>query len=274
MEYLAIMNPFTLSPLTAICLTFNFLTRLPVPVPTGADGQCPPLAKAVWAFPLVGATVGGIAGLVLIAASALGLNSTTSVLIAIAASIVTTGALHEDGLADVADGFGGGSTIDDKLAIMRDSRIGTYGVVALALSLSLKASLLSSVLGLGLGPATLALVASGAVSRAAIVLVMVFLTPARSDGLSAAAGRPHAAAAWLNGAIAAAITIAVLWPRESLFLEPWAGVAAFAAAMTAAAFIGILAQRQIGGQTGDVLGSVQQAAEISALGAITISISS
>ena len=262
------MDLFAHSPLAALRLAFSFLTRLPVTVPLNRDGQCPPLAGAVWAFPVVGATVGGIAGLALMAASALGLHSTASVLIAISAAIIVTGALHEDGLADVADGFGGGRTIDDKLAIMRDSRIGSYGVVALILSLSLKASLLSAMLEPG--TAALALVTAGAVSRAAMAPVMAWLTPARKDGLGAAAGRPGAVAAWLTVAIAAAIAVAALWPRESLFLELWAGAAAVAAAMTAAAVVGLLAQRQIGGQTGDVLGCVQQAAEIAALCAIAI----
>lgn len=262
------MNRASISPLAAIRLAFSFLTRLPVGAPTDAGGQCPPLSKAVWAFPIVGAVVGGLAGLTLLGAFALGLHSVAAVLFALAISIAVSGALHEDGLADVADGFGGGRTTADKLTIMRDSRIGSYGVLALILSISLRVTLLSSVIGPG--TAAMALVASGALSRAAMVPVMALLGPARSDGLGAAAGRPSLSLAWLTVAIAAVFTMAILWPRDNLLLEPWAGAAAIAAAMGVAALVGCLAQRQIGGQTGDVLGCAQQSAEVAALTAIAL----
>ena len=146
------------------CLAF--LTRLPVPLP--ADAARPEaLARAAWAFPLVGIVVGGVAGLALLAAEALGLDPLAGSVVAVAAAVLLTGGLHEDGLADVADGFGGGHDRAGKLAIMRDSRIGSYGVLALILSVGLRVSLLASLASSS--AAVLVLIATGILSRAAIV---------------------------------------------------------------------------------------------------------
>ena len=118
-------------------LAFMLLTRLPM----GQMAEAPPLAASVWAYSVVGAMVGALAGLVFSFAAWAGLPPVTAGLLAIGAGVLLTGAMHEDGLADLADGFGGGHTRERKLEIMRDSRIGSYGVVALVLALGLRAEL-------------------------------------------------------------------------------------------------------------------------------------
>jgi len=108
-----------------------FFTRIPIGTPAEADWQ---LAQAAWAFPLVGAGVGAVAAFVFVIAQLIGLGDWPAALLAVTASLVLTGALHEDGLADSADGLFGGADRDRRLAIMRDSRLGTYGACALAMS--------------------------------------------------------------------------------------------------------------------------------------------
>ena len=230
-----------------------FLTRLPVPLGDG-DGALP-LSRAVRAFPVVGLGVGALAGVALYLGFLLNLHPLASALAGLAVAAAVTGALHEDGLADVADGFGGGATKEDKLAVMRDSRIGSYGVLALIFSIGLKAAALASFIGPG--TAALALIGAAAASRAALPLAMHFLPPARQDGLSHGAGQPDRG----HALTAAAVGLAIAW---MLFgLTP--GLAALLAGSAAVVFVGWLALRQIGGQTGDVLGAQQQAFETAAL---------
>lgn len=227
-----------------------FLTRIPVPA---ARARRPDLNRAAVFFPLVGALVGGIAAGTRALAD-LALPPLPATLLAVAAALIVTGALHEDGLADVADGFGGGRTLEDKLRIMRDSRIGSYGALALVLGLLARAGALAALAAPGAVAA--ALVAAGAMSRAALAPAMTMLPLTRNDGLAAAAGRPHplrAAAAILVGAL---IAVVLLGKAAAAALLAGAG-AAFAVAW--------LARRQIGGHTGDVLGAVQQLTEIGVL---------
>ena len=114
-------------PGTALRIAATFLTR----VPLGGSHTAPtPLSATVWVFPVVGAAVGLVGGLIFTACDWVGAPVWISAIAAISAMYALTGGLHEDGLADVADGFGGGNSRDRKLAIMRDSRIGTYGVSA------------------------------------------------------------------------------------------------------------------------------------------------
>ena len=160
-----------------------------------------------------------------------------------------TGGLHWDGLADCADGLGGGHDRTRALEIMRDSRIGSYGVLALVFAIGLGASALAQFDGAV--PLAAALVL-GVSSRLAMVLLLLALPPARADGLGRqGAGIP--ASALLPGAICALVLIA--WAGL-------AGLAALAACVIAAGSIGTLARRRLGGQTGDVLGATQVCAEI------------
>jgi len=226
-----------------------FFTRLPVDPRAAGDWR---LADSAWAFPLVGAGIGGAAAFALLLAQLIGLASWPAALLSMLAGIAMTGALHEDGLADTADGFFGGRDREEKLAILRDSRQGTYGVVAIVLSVLLRAAALA-----GIGDAIhagLALIAAHAVSRAALPAAMMGLTPARPDGLGATAGTPRAGGAIAAALIGAAIALAALGPVRGAVALCLTGVIVFAMAK--------LARRQIGGYTGDVLGAFQQVGEI------------
>jgi adenosylcobinamide-GDP ribazoletransferase len=229
-----------------------FLTRLPVG--PARPWRAADLAASAPLFPLVGALIGLAGAIAYALAARLGLPPWPAAGLALATTVWLTGALHEDGLADVADGFGGGRTRDDKLRIMRDSRIGTYGALALVLAVLARAGALAALAE----PAAVgaALVAAGAVSRAALPAVMAGLPQARAGGLAAQAGRPHPLRAAAAALIAALLALALL-----------GGAAAVALALGAlgALAVALLARRQIGGSTGDVLGAVQQIAEIGVL---------
>jgi adenosylcobinamide-GDP ribazoletransferase len=215
------------------------------------------LGGAVAMFPLVGAAVGVAAGTVLLFAHALGLPPLVAAFLALAALVLLTGALHEDGLGDVADGFGGGRTTGDKLRIMRDSRVGTYGVIAVVFSLGLRVAAVAAL------PAVLgavAIIAAAALSRAMLPAILRWLPPARPAGMGAEAGRPRVqavVAAAIIGGLVALIT-----------LGPVIALAAATLAAVGAAAVALLAWRQIGGHTGDVCGAAQQAAEVAALLAV------
>lgn len=230
------------------------LTRLPAGTGAVPRGTAEPgaVAAAGWAFPLVGAGIGGVGALAYLFAIVLGLGAGPAALLAVLAGIALTGALHEDGLADTADGFGGGRTPDQKLAIMRDSRHGTFGILALVFSVGLRAAALAALTD----PlhAGLALIAAHAASRGALPAAMRLLAPARPDGLGAAAGRPSLAVAVAAPVTGAVLALAVLGPRP--------GVLALLLAGGAVALAAMLARRQIGGYTGDVLGAFQQTGEI------------
>jgi adenosylcobinamide-GDP ribazoletransferase len=224
-------------------LACMILTRLPV---GRIEGTTPPLASTVWTFPLVGAGVGLISGLVFVAASGLGLPALAAALLALATGAVVTGGLHEDGLADTADGFGGGRTLSRKLEIMRDSRIGSYGVLALIFVLGLTAS------GISAAGTLWGFVTIGAASRAAMLLPIIALDPAREDGLGRSASTALGPAAWTALAIALVLCIAGGYLAAALV------VFLTSSCMT------LLARRQIGGQTGDVLGATQKLGECAA----------
>jgi adenosylcobinamide-GDP ribazoletransferase len=236
-------------PLDEFAIAAAVLTRLPMGVAIPADGA---VAAAGWAFPLVGAGVGALAALAFLLAELLGCGAMPAALIALAAGLAVTGALHEDGLADTADGFGGGRTRDDKLAIMRDSRNGTFGTLALVLSLGLRGAALATI-GEPIH-AALALIAAHAFSRGMLPPLMRIMSPARTDGLGASAGRPSLAVAIVAAALGAGLALTVLGPGH--------GMVALLLTCVALAFAAILAQRQIGGYTGDVLGFFQQIGEI------------
>lgn len=230
-----------------------FLTRLPLR-PSGVVGPGD-LARAAWAFPLIGLIVGAAAGGALWAAAQWNLHPLLCALLGLAAAALLTGALHEDGLADFADGLGAGGDRARRLEIMRDSRIGTYGVLALVFSVGLRAGALAGIGGPGLALA--AMLAAAMVSRGLLPMIMALTPPARADGLGHSAGRP--------GLVNALIALALAIVGATLFLEPDIAVTAVIAAVIAAAVVAILARRGIGGHTGDVLGAAQQVSEIAVL---------
>jgi len=236
--------------LTELKLGFMFLTRLPLahdaPV---AKGE---LAQALWTAPLVGIVVGLAGAITFSVVLAWHVPLLLAAVLTLAVTTVLTGALHEDGLADVADGFGGGATRERKLEIMRDSRIGTYGVCALILSFLLRVFAIAE---LGDNATVLpALIAAHAGGRACIPVFMQIVPPARADGLSADAGAPSSAvslAAALIGAMALVACLGIKAAIVALLLLVAVGVC-----------IAWLCWRQIQGQTGDVLGALEQAGEM------------
>ena len=234
-----------------------FMTRLPIP--WRGHLELKQLARAFWTLPLIGALIGGITGGLLIAGVELGLPALAAALIALAAAALLTGALHEDGLADCADAFGGGQSRERKLEIMHDSRIGTYGVIALIVVLGLRVVLLAALSVIGWW-AVACVAAAAAASRGLIPLAMRLSAPARTDGLGAGAGTPPWLAVLIAGALALAAALGAAWP--------YAGLIAFVAAMIGAGSLLWLARRQIGGYTGDVLGAVQQVSEVVFLAAL------
>jgi adenosylcobinamide-GDP ribazoletransferase len=230
-----------------------FCTRLPLLGETPLSAGV--LARASWAFPVAGLAVGLIGAIVFALAHKSGLPAWPASALAVAATLITTGGLHEDGLADTADGFGGGSTREQKLEIMRDSRTGAYGVCALVLALLLRVSLLASLPNAHL--VVWALIASHAAARATMPALMFLLPPARSDGLSFDAGRPSAQSV----AAAAAIGFIAL----VILLHPMRGLVALICLGIVVAVTAWLSSRQIGGQTGDVVGALEQVSEIAVL---------
>jgi adenosylcobinamide-GDP ribazoletransferase len=225
------------------------LTRLPVASPTEEEAT---VAEASWAFPAVGAGIGMIAAVAFFAASSIGLGAWPAALLTLLVAVVVTGALHEDGLADTADGFGGGHDLEQKLRIMRDSRHGTYAMLALIFSVGLRAGALVAI-GSPI-EAGLALIAAHAASRGALPVIMCWLMPARDDGLAAAAGTPSPAAMLVALAIGIFVAIGMLGPIRGAVALLLMGIAVAASAE--------LARRQIGGYTGDTLGAFQQIGEI------------
>jgi adenosylcobinamide-GDP ribazoletransferase len=227
-----------------------FCTRLPLlgAAPSAGGG----IARAAWAFPIAGIVVGLIGAIVYVLAHRAGLPGWPAAALSVAATLLATGCLHEDGLADTADGFGGGKTREQKLDIMRDSRIGTYGVCALALSLLLRVSALASFFDTR--SVVWALIASHVAARATMPALMFLLKPARSDGLSFGAGQP----AGLSVIAALAIGFVVL----AFCLHPGRGFVALIGLAVVVALMAGLSSKQIGGQTGDVVGALEQVSEI------------
>jgi adenosylcobinamide-GDP ribazoletransferase len=233
--------------------SLGFSTRLPLAPAVSQTAKA--VANAAWAFPVTGLVVGLIGALVYVLAHRLGLPAWPAAALSVAATLVVTGALHEDGLADTADGFGGGDTRQSKLDIMRDSRTGAYGVCALVLVLLLRIGALASFADAY--AVVWALLASHCAARAAMVTMMWLLPPARSEGLSFEAGGPPGEGV----AAAAAIAFVVLL----VCLHPMRGFIAALVLIAAVALIAWLAMRQIEGQTGDVLGAVEQVGEVAVL---------
>ncbi len=239
--------------LAQVQVALMLLTRLPA---GRISGPAPSLADAVWAYPLVGAIVGGIGAAVLGGGLALGLPAAVAAVMAVIACVLATGGLHEDGLADLADGFGGGRDAARKLEIMRDSRIGSYGTLALILSLMLRVLALSAVAQVSPAAAMLALIAIEAAARAGLGVMLRVMPSARAQGLGKLAA----------GVTARGMALALGLGAVALLL-----VFGLAGGLTAAASIAlaqvalsVLALRQIGGQTGDVLGAGQQIGALAA----------
>ncbi len=231
-----------------IAVALVLLTRVPVPLVVAERG-----ARAAWAWPIAGLCVGGLSAGAAWLAIWLSLPPAVAAGAALAVATIVTGGLHEDGLADVADGFWGGFDPARRLEIMRDSRIGSYGVIALVLSLGLRWAALTTLLA---AEVFWPVVAAAAMSRAPMAVVMWAMPFARSDGLGRHVGRPGAATA------AAAVLCGV---GLGVWLVGAPGLAVGCVLAVVAAGSALVARAKIKGQTGDVLGAVQQVSEIAAL---------
>jgi len=225
-----------------------FLTRVPL-----GDDPDQDLSAAVPWFPVVGAVVGLLAGGVYLGA-AMVLPAAAAAALAVTVAALVTGAFHHDGLADMADAFGGGWDTEQRLHILKDSRHGTYGVMALVCAVVIQVAAIGALPGLvGLA----ALVAAHTLGRAAAVALMGILRPAAGHGLgvdyTTAARRGH-----ILLAVGAGVGIGLL------VLGPAAALCVLAAAAVVAV-VGALAQRKIGGLVGDVLGAAEQVAETAVL---------
>jgi adenosylcobinamide-GDP ribazoletransferase len=226
----------------------SLCTRFPVgSVASLNDGD---VARASWAFPVAGVLVGLAGALAYWLAIRLNVAPIPAAALALAATMALTGAMHEDGLADSFDGMGG-KTREHKLEIMRDSRIGTFGVVALVVTLLLRWSTLADIAEPRY--VAIALISANAAARAGMTAFMHLVPLARADGLSSDAGRPpgqRVAAALAIGIFTLLLGFGAKGAMISLLLLAVGGIIAARIAI-----------RQIGGQTGDVLGAFEQVGE-------------
>lgn len=233
------------APLADIRAAFMFMTRLPV------GGQHRAIDRCGWAFPLAGIFVGAAAGGVFWLSMWSGLGGWIGAFLALAVSAFITGALHEDGLADAVDGLGAGGPVDRKLDIMRDSRIGGYGALALVLATGMKAAALSSIYLGELGFA--ALVAVHVLARAILPGAMAFLKPASGKGVAASVGRPSAGLALLSLFVGTGLACAAL--------DITLGLIVSAAALCVLVFGTMYLKSRLGGYNGDTIGLLEQAGE-------------
>lgn len=235
----------------------GLLTRVPVQVNTDLAMKRGP--QTAWAYPIVGLLIA--LALTILGSLTLWAGITPQIVagLMLATSVILTGAMHEDGLADSADGLWGGWDKTKRLEIMKDSRNGAYGVLALVLSMLIRWAALTTILQSDHWIA--ALIATAMLSRAAMVALMTGLPNARANGLSQSVGRPKPVTAWL--------AIGVATSGAFIALGLTAGSLLIVAGVTASLWAGI-AHRKIGGQTGDILGAAQQLTEIALL--ITLSV--
>ncbi|GAA0606453.1 adenosylcobinamide-GDP ribazoletransferase [Thalassospira tepidiphila] len=223
-----------------------------VPVKGIDDFRAEVIARSVWSWPLVGLLLAGFAMLPAMLVYSLTANILIFAIIASAGMVLLTGSMHEDGIADCADGFGGGFERARKLEIMRDSQIGTYGVVALILCFGLRLILLSA--AGDAGQAAILFLVMAITSRAAMPVVMHILPPARADGLGKGAGTPSVMMVGLGVGLALILSLVL----SGLF----ATLAIFMGGLLAVGIVAAVAKWQIGGQTGDVLGATQIVTEL------------
>lgn len=248
-----------------LLVALRFFSRLPIPVlrfehdPHGIpDFQILPRV-----LPVAGALIALPQALMFLLASALGLSATVAAALSIGAGLIATGAMHEDGLADVADGFGGGKDKAERLRIMSDSRSGAFGIAALGTMLILRVAALGDLGDVhGAWATAAAIVAVGELSRFAAVIPMHILPPAKSTGRAASVGQPSFES-MAYGALVALLLAAVLLSIAGFGGRP-IGEAVILSLASALPLVW-LSNRMIGGQTGDVAGAAQQVAEAVAL---------
>ena len=249
-------------------LALSFFTRLPVGFllpkalepASGTESATPQarLAEASRAFPLAGLVVGLVGSLAYWIAVKIGLSGLLAAFIAVGATAALTGALHEDGWADFADGLGCRGDRIRKLAAMKDSHIGSFGVLALIFATGVKTIALAQLYAPDrIDRVVTALIAAHVLSRAVLPLAMRSLPLATAQGLAVMAGRPTAQGVYV------ALGLGLIIAFCAVFLPD--AIVAIIVAIVAAALIGAIAKQHFGGYTGDVLGAIQQVAEIAVL---------
>lgn len=239
----------------AIRLCLGFLTRIPV-FSVEYSGRAS-LAASSWAFPVVGIVVALAGAVVLWLADKVNLGGQLSALLALAAITLLTGALHEDGLADTADGFGLAGDIEKRIAAMRDPRIGVFGMVAIVIVFGARWIALGDLISISLSDGVTGLIAAAAISRGVLPAVMHSVPNARTEGLSFGAGRPEARPVGIALAISAVVAFFAFGFGGAILVLIVAGLTTY--------IVTIIARRLIGGQTGDVLGAIQQLTESAVL---------
>jgi adenosylcobinamide-GDP ribazoletransferase len=243
------MNP--LAELRYFFTALGYFTRVPVPRWVGFEPEW--LNAAARYFPLVGALVGAFAALAYLAALRV-FPPGVAVLLSMAATLVATGAFHEDGLADCCDAFGGGYRREDVLRIMHDSRIGAFGAIALVVALALKWQVLASLPPMR---AAMLMIAGHAASRACAISYLVSLDYVRAEGKAKPVAQRMSIAALLY-----AFAFGLPW----LFWPAWpawrAGIATLAVLVVLRYALGRYFVKRIGGYTGDCLGFAQQVFEL------------
>ncbi|WP_370674026.1 adenosylcobinamide-GDP ribazoletransferase [Pleomorphomonas sp. PLEO] len=241
--------------------SLRFFSRLPVPQLGRLDdtGALPSLPRAAAAVPLAGFLIALPASLIGLLVGSADLPDLLIGLIVVAALVVPTGALHEDGLADSADGLVGGTTVEKRLLIMKDSRIGTFGGLALILATSIRASAYGALFA---HPAAgvFAVLGAGALSRLAMTALWAALPNARPDGLAARLGQPDQRAV----ALGVGLTVLLLSPLPALIGASATLLGIAFAGLTTLAFAAFVRDK-IGGQTGDILGATQVLTEVAFL---------
>ncbi len=238
----------------------GFLTRIPMGETEGV------LSRAVGWFPMVGAAIGLAQGAVLIGVGQV-VDPLLAAALSVAVSTLITGAFHLDGIADVADAFGGGWTRAQRMDILKDSRLGTYGTATVVLVLVIEVAALATIVEQRPIEALAAVVCAHAVSRAAAVVTMKVARPATVDGLAAAYVAqvgPTALALALSVAGTVVASTALVMHGDAVAVVVTGAAVVVAVAIATAAMIA-LANRKIGGITGDVLGSVQQLGALASL---------
>lgn len=241
----------------------RFFTRLPLPVFRFETSPyaAPDLDRAALALPLVGALAGGCAALVGLVAYLVGISTGLAAALSIAAGVIVTGALHEDGFADCCDGFFGGATPERRLEIMRDSRLGTFGTAGLVFSLLIRVLALADLFRL-VGPAALLLlVGVAALARPLALAPTLWLVPAAAGGMARAVTPPGARSGGLAMALGLVVGLGCGWPAELSLGMAGAALAGLMAVYATSR----LAAARIGGYSGDVIGAAEQVAEMTML---------
>jgi adenosylcobinamide-GDP ribazoletransferase len=244
---------------TATCI--RFYSRLPVPaLPGEAPHALPDFRLVPRALPFAALVIAAPATLIALLAGLAGVNALLTAALAVTALVVTTGAFHEDGLADSADGLFGGHTPERRLEIMKDSRVGTFGALALGLSLLLRVSALAAILqGAGAWTVAAAMLVAAPWSRVEGLRILATVDPIRREGASASVGQPERSvlpiAYGLSGALALLLAVTGAVPLAGIVLG-------LALSALATYWLSRTAMRLIGGQTGDILGAAQQLGEI------------